>query len=136
MHDNQTQVLTYPTNLTLLPKTKCQDILNSSLRSTVGKEVRFLGNSCFSINNVESYELKMFKGTYIQKLEISNQISESQQNDLKNLLNWQLTLNQLRLVIIPLLTIKKLSIQNEKIKKSCVHLTLWIELGYRSEWLA
>ncbi|MCY7085428.1 hypothetical protein MK396_08800 [Streptococcus oralis] len=136
MHDNQTQVLTYPTNLTLLPKTKCQDILNSSLRSTVGKEVRFLGNSCFSINNVESYELKMFKGTYIQKLEISNQISESQQNDLKNLLNWQLTLNQLRLGIIPLLTIKKLSIQNEKIKKSCVHLTLWIELGYRSEWLA
>ena len=78
----------------------------------------------------------MFKGTYIQKLEISNQISESQQNDLKNLLNWQLTLNQLRLGIIPLLTIKKLSIQNEKIKKSCVHLTLWIELGYRSEWLA
>lgn len=136
MHDNQTQVLTYLTNLTLLPKTKCQDILNSSLRSTVGKEVRFLGNSCFSINNVESYELKMFKGTYIQKLEISNQISESQQNDLKNLLNWQLTLNQLRLGIIPLLTIKKLSIQNEKIKKSCVHLTLWIELGYRSEWLA
>lgn len=136
MHDNQTQVLTYPTNLTLLPKTKCQDILNSSLRSTVGKEVRFLGNSCFSINNVESYELNMFKGTYIQKLEISNQISESQQNDLKNLLNWQLTLNQLRLGIIPLLTIKKLSIQNEKIKKSCVHLTLWIELGYRSEWLA
>lgn len=136
MHDNQTQVLTYPTNLTLLPKTKCQDILNSSLRSTVGKEVRFLGNSCFSVNNVESYELKMFKGTYIQKLEISNQISESQQNDLKNLLNWQLTLNQLRLGIIPLLTIKKLSIQNEKIKKSCVHLTLWIELGYRSEWLA
>ena len=117
MHDNQTQVLTYPTNLTLLPKTKCQDILNSSLRSTVGKEVRFLGNSSFSINNVESYELKMFKGTYIQKLEISNQISESQQNDLKNLLNWQLTLNQLRLGIIPLLTIKKLSIQNEKIKK-------------------
>lgn len=102
MHDNQTQVLTYPTNLTLLPKTKCQDILNSSLRSTVGKEVRFLGNSSFSINNVESYELKMFKGTYIQKLEISNQISESQQNDLKNLLNWQLTLNQLRLGIIPL----------------------------------
>ena len=136
MHDNQTQVLTYPTNLTLLPKTKCQDILNSSLRSTVGKEVRFLGNSSFSINNVESYELKMFKGTYIQKLEISNQISESQQNDLKNLLNWQLTLNQLRLGIIPLLTIKKLSIQNEKMKKSCVHLTLWIELGYRSEWLA
>ena len=136
MHDNQTQVLTYPTNLILLPKTKCQDILNSSLRSTVGKEVRFLGNSSFSINNVESYELKMFKGTYIQKLEISNQISESQQNDLKNLLNWQLTLNQLRLGIIPLLTIKKLSIQNEKIKKSCVHLTLWIELGYRSEWLA
>jgi hypothetical protein len=136
MHDNQTQVLTYPTNLTLLPKTKCQDILNSSLRSTVGKEVRFLGNSSFSINNVESYELKMFKGTYIQKLEISNQISESQQNDLKNLLNWQLTLNQLRLGIIPLLTIKKLSIQNEKIKKSCVHLTLWIELGYRSDWLA
>lgn len=136
MHDNQTQVLTYPTNLTLLPKTKCQDILNSSLRSTVGKEVRFLGNSSFSINNVESYELKMFKGTYIQKLEISNQISESQQNDLKNLLNWQLTLNQLRLGIIPLLAIKKLSIQNEKIKKSCVHLTLWIELGYRSEWLA
>ena len=136
MHDNQTQVLTYPTNLTLLPKTKCQDILNSSLRSTVGKEVRFLGNSSFSINNVESYELKMFKGTYIQKLEISNQISESQQNDLKNLLNWQLTLNQLRLGIIPILTIKKLSIQNEKIKKSCVHLTLWIELGYRSEWLA
>ena len=129
MHDNRTQVLTYPTNLTLLPKTKCQDILNSSLRSTVGKEVRFLGNSSFSINNVESYELKMFKGTYIQKLEISNQISESQQNDLKNLLNWQLTLNQLRLGIIPLLTIKKLSIQNEKIKKSCVHLTLWIELG-------
>lgn len=136
MHDNQTQVLTYPTNLTLLPKTKCQDILKSSLRSTVGKEVRFLGNSSFSINNVESYELKMFKGTYIQKLEISNQISESQQNDLKNLLNWQLTLNQLRLGIIPLLTIKKLSIQNEKIKKSCVHLTLWIELGYRSDWLA
>lgn len=136
MHDNQTQVLTYPTNLTLLPKTKCQDILNSSLRSTVGKEVRFLGNSSFSINNVESYELKMFKGTYIQKFEISNQISESQQNDLKNLLNWQLTLNQLRLGIIPLLTIKKLSIQNEKIKKSCVHLTLWIELGYRSDWLA
>jgi hypothetical protein len=136
MHDNQTQVLTYPTNLTLLPKTKCQDILNSSLRSTVGKEVRFLGNSCFSINNVESYELKMFKGTYIQKLEISNQISESQQNDLKNQLNWQLTLNQLRLGIIPLLTIKKLSIHNEKIKKSCVHLTLWIEVGYRSEWLA
>ena len=136
MHDNQTQVLTYPTNLTLLPKTKCQDILNSSLRSTVGKEVRFLGNSSFSINNVESYELKMFKWTYIQKLEISNQIIESQQNDLKNLLNWQLTLNQLRLGIIPLLTIKKLSIQNEKIKKSCVHLTLWIELGYRSEWLA
>lgn len=136
MHDNQTQVLTYPTNLTLLPKTKCQDILNSSLRSTVGKEVRFLGNSSFSINNVESYELKMFKGTYIQKLEISNQISESQQNDLKNLLNWQLTHNQLRLGIIPLLTIKKLSIQNEKIKKSCVHLTLWIELGYRSDWLA
>ena len=136
MHDNQTQVLTYPTNLTLLPKTKCQDILNSSLRSTVGKEVRFLGNSSFSINNVESYELKMFKGTYIQKLEISNQISESQQNDLKNQLNRQLAVNQLRLGIIPLLTIKKLSIQNEKIKKSCVHLTLWIELGYRSEWLA
>ena len=136
MHDNQTQVLTYPTNLTLLPKTKCQDILNSSLRSTVGKEVRFLGNSSFSINNVESYELKMFKGTYIQKLEISNQISESQQNDLKNQLNRQLAVNQLRLGIIPLLTIKKLSIQNEKIKKSCVHLTLWIELGYRSDWLA
>lgn len=116
MHEKQTQVLTYPTNLTLLPKTKCQEILNRSLHLSVGKEVRFLGKSSLSINNVESYELKMFKGTYIQKLEISNQISESQQNDLKNQLNWQLTLNQLRLGIIPLLTIKKLSIHNEKIK--------------------
>ena len=136
MHENQTQVLTYPTNLTLLPKTKCQEILNRSLHLSVDKEVKFLGKSSLSINNVESYELKMFKGTYIQKLEISNQISESQQNDLKNQLNWQLTLNQLRLGIIPLLTIKKLSIHNEKIKKSCVYLTLWIEVGYRSEWLA
>ena len=72
MHENQTQVLTYPTNLTLLPKTKCQEILNRSLHLSVDKEVKFLGKSSLSINNVESYELKMFKGTYIQKLEISN----------------------------------------------------------------
>ena len=56
MHENQTQVLTYPTNLTLLPKTKCQEILNRSLHLSVDKEVKFLGKSCLSINNVESYK--------------------------------------------------------------------------------
>lgn len=140
MKDKETKVITYPCNLTLLSKKQVEEILKNNFKNTLEQHYKNnelkINSSNLDVRRTDINELAYFSGSMTFNLSVPKSLNNDDLTRIKKKLNHLLTMEQVRIGIIPILTITEVEAPYHKEKKKRVDIRLTIRIGYRTNLLS
>ena len=140
MKEKEIKVITYPCNLTLLSKKQVEEILKNNFKNILEQHYKNnefkIKSSNLDVRRTDINELAYFSGSMTFNLSVPESLNIDDLTRIKKKLDHLLTMEQVRIRIIPILTITEVEAPYHKEKKNRVDIRLTIKIGYRTNLLS